>query len=86
MHLAENVLPTVTAHLAANVLPTVTVMTVPHVTLVETVPDTTKTKHLVAPHLTSTLQRTRRHASLLRKTSFSSVSKLKLQLRLMSMA
>jgi hypothetical protein len=81
-----NVLRMVIVLLVETVLPTVTATTVPHVTLAETVPVTTRTKHLVVPLQTSTLQRTRRLASLLKKMSYSSVLKLRQPLLLMLMA
>jgi hypothetical protein len=71
--------------LVETALRMVTATIVPHATSVETVPVTTRTKHLVVPHQTSTLQRTRRHASLLKRTSYSSVSKHRQPQLLMSM-
>jgi len=64
----------------------VTATTVPHVTSAVTVPVTTRMKLLAVPLLTSTLQRMRRHASLLKRTSYSSASKHRQPLLLMSMA
>jgi hypothetical protein len=72
--------------LAETVHPMATAMIAPHVTSAETVPVTTRTKLHVVLLLTSTLQRTRRPASLLKKTSYSSVSKLRQPLPLTSMA
>jgi hypothetical protein len=81
-----SVLHSVIAPLGEIVLRMVTATTVPLVTSVATAPVTTRMKLLVVPHLTSTLQRTRRHASLLKKMSYSSVSKHRQPLLLMSMA
>jgi hypothetical protein len=92
-----NVLPTTVASvlsaqlsvivlLVETVLRMVTATTAQHVTSAETVPVTTRTRFLAVPHLTSTLQRMRRRASLLKRTSYSSVSKHRQPLLLMSMA
>jgi hypothetical protein len=80
-----NVLRT-TAVSVPSALRMVTATIVRHVTSVETVPVTTRTKLLVVQLQTSTLQRTRRHASLLKRMSYSSVSKHRQPLLLMSMA
>jgi hypothetical protein len=89
MHLAVSV-PSVphlvTVLLVETDLPTPIVQIVPHVTSVENVLVTTRTKHLVVPHQTSTLQRTRSHVSLLRKMSYLSASKHRQLLLLTSMA
>jgi hypothetical protein len=90
---ALTVLPTVTV---TNVLRTtvvsvqsalrmVTATIAQFVTLAETVPVTTRTKLLVVPLQTSIPQRMRRHASLLKRMSYSSVSKHRQPLQLMSM-
>jgi hypothetical protein len=57
-----------------------------HVTSAETVLVTTRTKLHVVPLLTSTLQRTRRHASHLRRMSYLSASKHRQPLLQMLMA
>jgi hypothetical protein len=91
---ALSVLPTVTvtnallttAESAQIVLLMATATSVLLVTSVETVPVTTKTKLLAVPLQTSTLLRMRRHASLLKRTSYSSVSKHRQPPLLMLMA
>jgi hypothetical protein len=64
----------------------VTATTVRHVTSAETALVTTRTKPLAVPLQTSTLQRTRRHASPLKRMSYSSASKHRQPLLLMLMA